>query len=42
MTIYFDCSNKMFMGERDSPLEFNKEFIQLYIYGVNDYDCFVK
>lgn len=38
MIISFAYNDKIFLGKRYSPLEFNKEFIQLYIYGVNNYD----
>lgn len=38
MIISFAYNDKIFLGKIYSPLEFNKEFIQLYIYGVNNYD----
>ena len=43
MTIPFACNDKILLGEIYWPrAELNKEFIQLYIYGVNNYDSFVK
>ena len=42
MTISSACKDKIFLGKSDSSREFNKEFIHLYVYGVNYYDSFVK
>ena len=43
MTIPFACNDKILLGEISWPrIELNKEVIQLYIYGVNNYDIFVK